>query len=164
MDYNSIAVKKHNNMLSAYDASFQDSFSLQQKSLSPSIVDSFFSINEPLTSAPSVVVGDQTDNTALQLANSMETDSTIVSQPASLPVSSISVPFQFPQTATTEVLPARHVCATCSETFSRLASMRRHALKHDLSAQRYDCSFPSCLARGFLRRDKLADHMRNVHL
>jgi hypothetical protein len=52
-----------------------------------------------------------------------------------------------------------------SKPFKRCGDLRRHSKKHD-SQQRYDCPALDCDRtgrRGFIRRDKLVDHMCDGH-
>lgn len=162
VEYDDLAMDEQNAGLLTQDASSRDTFEMHQSSSSLSLVDDFSFINNPHAHASSVVGGYHPNNSALLSFVPIEAASTIVNLPALLPTS-ISPPAPPPQGPTTGVRPTRHVCATCRKTFSRPSDMRRHALKYNSSAQRYDCQFPGCRARGFLRTDKLMDHVRNMH-
>ena len=55
---------------------------------------------------------------------------------------------------------------TCSKSFTRRTDMVRHARKHNFSAQKFPCTAAGCQYvgnQGFLRKDKLRDHVRSVH-
>ncbi|MCJ1266686.1 hypothetical protein MMC22_006571 [Lobaria immixta] len=145
--YNDSTVNEHNDGLPVHNASLSESFRMAKDSQSLSLVNRV-----------------QLNSQLLRPFVPTEAASTIVSPPVSLATSLISSPAPPHQTPTIGALsPPRHICATCSETFRRPADMRRHALKHNPSARRYDCLFPGCRASGFLRRDKLADHVKNMH-
>ena len=78
-------------------------------------------------------------------------------EPSNLPSSSSS-----PLTFTRPRVPCPH----CSKTFARRADMKRHARKHDSAAVRHSCRITRCVyvgERGFLRADKLRNHMRSAH-
>ena len=196
LDYHDITVSGHNGGLPAHGASSRDAFRIRQSPPNLSLVDDFsvnephtygssiVGENQldtpgllpfvPITAASttsvsqltSLVGGDQLNAPALLPFVPIAPASTIVSPPTSLPTSSISSLAPPPQTPTRALPPHRHVCPTCSKTFSRLPDMHRHARKHNLGAQRFDCPFPGCPytgAKGFLRRDKLASHWQNRH-
>ncbi|KAH6716022.1 hypothetical protein BKA61DRAFT_336033 [Leptodontidium sp. MPI-SDFR-AT-0119] len=61
----------------------------------------------------------------------------------------------------------RHSCAHCPGNFVRLSDLKRHAMIHFPELHRkYDCWQPDCDRngrRGFIRKDKLRDHLRGVH-
>lgn len=165
VNYHYTNLNEHDGGLSAHGASFPDAFGMHQSLPSPSLVNDLSFINKPHTYASSVVGGDQFNTPALRFVP-IAAAPTIVSSPASLP-SSISPPAPPPQTPTTRALPPRrHVCPTCSKTFSRAPDMHRHARKHNPGAQRIDCPSPGCPytgAKGFLRSDKLTSHWQNRH-
>lgn len=145
--YNDSTVNERDGGLPDHDVSLRESFGMHQSLPSLSLVN-----------------GGQLNTQLLRPFVPIEAASTIVSPPTPPATSFISLQAPPHQAPTIGALsPPRHVCATCSETFRRPADMRRHALKHNPSARRYDCLFPGCRARGFLRRDKLADHVKNMH-
>jgi hypothetical protein len=61
-------------------------------------------------------------------------------------------------------LDNHHICSTCDKAFGRKGDLDRHARTHTQAA-RYYCPIYGCRfsARGFHRRDKLLDHMRQGH-
>ncbi|KAN0116889.1 hypothetical protein V8E51_002866 [Hyaloscypha variabilis] len=65
------------------------------------------------------------------------------------------------RTSTVNRAEYRHHCQSCMRPFRRRSDRDRHALIHNSSAPRYNCSFPGCDrvgSSGFLRRDKLTQH------
>jgi hypothetical protein len=65
------------------------------------------------------------------------------------------------RTSTVNRAEYRHHCPFCMRPFRRRSDRDRHALIHNSSAPRYNCSFPGCDrvgSNGFLRRDKLTQH------
>ncbi|PMD49013.1 hypothetical protein L207DRAFT_575656 [Hyaloscypha variabilis F] len=65
------------------------------------------------------------------------------------------------RTSTVNRAEYRHHCPSCMRPFHRRSDRNRHALIHNPSAPRYNCSFPGCDrvgSNGFLRRDKLTQH------
>jgi hypothetical protein len=55
---------------------------------------------------------------------------------------------------------SRVECDLCDSTFQRSADLRRHVQKHKEAS--FACDITSC-GRKFYRKDKLKDHVRNVH-
>lgn len=167
VDYHDINVNKPNDGLPAHDASTGQGFRLHQISPSLSPTDDV-SINKPYTDTPSVDGGNQLNPLgSLPFVPIAAAAATSVNRSASLPTSSISSPASFSQTSTTGICsPRRHVCVTCSKTFSRVQDMHRHARNHNPGAPRIDCPFPSCPytgTKGFTRRDKLTSHWQDRH-
>lgn len=56
----------------------------------------------------------------------------------------------------------RSLCMTCGRDFSRTSDMQRHAKKHGV-AKYFQCSVVGCKYAGSYRKDKLEQHVRNVH-
>lgn len=56
----------------------------------------------------------------------------------------------------------RSVCNTCGRDFSRASDMQRHAKKHGVSKY-FQCEVAGCKYAGSYRKDKLDQHVKNVH-
>ena len=57
-------------------------------------------------------------------------------------------------------------CAFCNKAYARTADLNRHLRTHDSNAKKHGCPAPGCKyagSKGFLRRDKLRDHVRARH-
>ena len=61
-----------------------------------------------------------------------------------------------------KVSKPRSLCATCGRDFSRTSDMQRHAKKHRVSKY-FQCTVEGCKYAGSYRKDKLDQHVRNVH-
>lgn len=64
----------------------------------------------------------------------------------------------------TLVIEARAKCAHCGKTFSRVYDLDRHATKHQLGIDKYQCGVEGCEYGGSHRLDKMGSHMKNRHL
>ena len=68
-----------------------------------------------------------------------------------------------PSTAgTNKASKPRSVCNTCGRDFSRASDMQRHAKKHGVSKY-FQCEVAGCKYAGSYRKDKLDQHIKNVH-
>ena len=70
----------------------------------------------------------------------------------------------FPK-ASEDQFPCKH--GSCSISFKRAADLERHARAHQPGPKEYECPGPGCAqkgAKGFTRKDKLADHWKGKHL
>lgn len=57
-------------------------------------------------------------------------------------------------------------CSKCGLAFKRLSDAERHGQKHNPNAHRFGCQVEGCPykgKKGFLRKDKLMDHVRCRH-
>ena len=63
---------------------------------------------------------------------------------------------------TNKVSKPRSVCNTCGRDFSRASDMQRHAKKHGV-AKYFQCTVAGCKYTGSYRKDKLDQHVKNVH-
>ncbi|KAK0508906.1 hypothetical protein JMJ35_008277 [Cladonia borealis] len=61
-----------------------------------------------------------------------------------------------------KVSKRRSICTTCGRDFSRASDMQRHAKKHGVSKY-FQCTVEGCEYAGSYRKDKLEQHVRNVH-
>ncbi|KAA6413335.1 MAG: hypothetical protein FRX48_03081 [Lasallia pustulata] len=98
--------------------------------------------------------------TALNNISSRMVDSIILNQP---PV--VAAPISVPA-ATNSTSRFRCMFPGCGCTFAQSSDLSRHARKHEPDAKRYECWARGCSRngkKGFLRRDKLQSHQRNMH-
>ena len=61
---------------------------------------------------------------------------------------------------------SRFYCHQCTKSYSRRGDLERHAKSHAQTPELYDCPMPRCQHtgwNGFLRKDKLVQHLRRMH-
>ena len=87
--------------------------------------------------------------------------------PASTEAQDLTGPYQVQSAeATTTVYQRfRPKCTRCNRTFSRMFDLFRHeGSKHAQSDPRFQCGVAGCAYGGSHRADKLASHIKNLHL
>ena len=98
--------------------------------------------------------------TALNNISSRMVDYVIPNQPYA-----VAAPISIPAT-THDTSRFRCMFPGCGCTFAQNSDLSRHARKHEPDAKRYECWARGCSRngkKGFLRRDKLQSHQRNMH-
>ena len=71
-----------------------------------------------------------------------------------------------PTETSTTALGTKHICRYCATSFGRSSDLKRHALKHQSGPRPFSCPSDGCPykgAKGFTRKDKMRDHVKNMH-
>lgn len=83
-----------------------------------------------------------------------------------------SIPLMNPGPAVPPATPpapagARSACMVCGRSFGRPFDLKRHGKKHVPGPKKFGCPSEGCRytgAMGFTRKDKMKDHVKNMHL
>ena len=60
----------------------------------------------------------------------------------------------------------RFTCPVCKKTYARSSDLKRHAAKHRTGPREFSCPATGCPYKGdkgFTRKDKMKDHVKNMH-